>query len=143
MRSTSEAVRRQKTQRPRRGGAKTFTIHVYGDIDIGTYVLPTKVMLDETDDYPEHKQIVAVDAVLVTGSLTMSWSSLSLGEFYAGHDVTGDGADNFVLFDGLGGRPEPFLIENASRFGEFISIEFSAGTGADLAASFTVQTTPV
>lgn len=138
LRNQAEQVRRIRTRRPLNWAAKTFTIQVYGEIEVGMIILPTKVMIDETEDMPEHKQIVAVDGTLLSGTVTFNWVAQSLGTFHTGHVVTGDGPDNFVMLD------EPFLIENSDRFGEWIGIEVTAATFAsDLAASFTVQAVPI
>lgn len=111
MSSQSRQTRRLRTARPRRGHVAGPTFIAQGQITMDTFFPPKLVTIDPVSegDYPEHKQIVAVDGWLsVGGPVMVSWS-YNEGYFYEEHEISG-GSNRIVL-------PEPFLIENGDTFG--------------------------
>jgi hypothetical protein len=121
-RARREAMRRVTTTRPRRAHHKTIGFVDRGQITLATFFVPQKVTIDPAErDHPEHKAIVAIDGWLSTGVVTVSWQH-NTGYFYEGHVISG--GSNPIVFDGLEGRPTPWLIENGETFhGEFLRPE--------------------
>ena len=69
----------------------------------------------EDGDYPEYKQIVAVDGRTAAGEVTVSWQH-NTGYFHTGHTIV-SGNSRVVL-------PTPFIIENdVTLIGQFIRPE--------------------
>lgn len=135
-RRNAESVRRLRTRRPLRGHVPSPTWVVSGTITTDIYLPPALVAIDPHSggDYPEHKQIIAFDAFLQSGLVTLNWKSND-GYIYTGHNVE-SGTNRLVL-------DEPFLIENGAFGGEWIQPEIDDATGAaNLSCVFIVETVP-
>lgn len=107
-RSLQEQMRRIKTRRPLRGHVPSPTWQMYGGVTLGTVFLPALITIDPVSegDYPEHKQIVAVDGYSTGGGdVEISWQD-NTGYFYEGHIILGGSGSNRVVL------PEPYIIEN-------------------------------
>lgn len=124
-RSHAEQLRHLRVQRPKRNHIKTLSFEMEGQITLARFRGPALVTQDPFDvgEAPEFKQIIAVDGFLETGEILISWQHNG-GYFCENHAVSGP--RNRVLFDGLSGRPEPFIIETeAVDLGEHIRWELT------------------
>lgn len=123
-RSQLEQMRRVWTGRPRDTNVPSLGWHCYGQVTLAWTFLPQPVGLDAGEnDEPEHKQVVAIDGYLETEGVDviLDWAHNG-GTFYNGHTIVagGQGTTNRKVFDGLSGRPDPFIIENGDLGGEWI-----------------------
>ncbi len=141
MRNQAEQMRRMRTARQRRAHVKTLTFREPGEITFVTFFEPCEIAINPAGsrDYPEHKQIVAINGWGNTGEVTVNWQH-NTGYFYEGHVVSGGTGNRIIL-------PEPFLIEEDPDFGgEWIRPEIAeepAFTAANFSFSFTVETVPI
>lgn len=138
-------MRRVTTTRPKRAHVKTLSFVKGGQITLATFFVPAKVTIDPVEhDHPEHKQVVAIDGWLSSGEVTISWQH-NTGYFYEDHVIAG--GTNLIVFDGLGGRPDPFLIESDDIYhGEFLRPEVQeepALASFEIGLYVTIETVPV
>lgn len=143
-----------RTSRPLRGSTPTPCFQWYGAVNLELAFLPVKVRIDPVGDgdLPEHKAIVAVDAFQFHDVDTVwNWQSSgtpgipAAGYFFEGHVISG-GDGNRVVFDGQGGRPEPFIIENGDYEGQWIRPEIQEEppfTVIGITLAFEVRSIPV
>lgn len=122
-RNQLERMRLVWTSRPKDTNVPSLGWHCYGQVTLAWEFLPQPIGLDAGEnDEPEHKQIVAIDGYLKTEGVdvVVDWAH-NTGTFYNGHVITAgeQGAANRTVFDGLSGRPEPFIIQNGDRGGEW------------------------
>lgn len=121
-RARREAMRRIQSRRPLNAHVKTLSFVRGGQITLATFFVPAKVTMDPGGhNLPEWKAIVAVDGWLSIGEVTVSWQH-NTGYFYEDHVISG--GSNPVVFDGVAGRPHPYIIEVDDIFhGEFLRPE--------------------
>ncbi len=122
-RRRAESNRRLRTRRPVRGHVPSPTWAMEGQVTYERFFLPILVTLDprEEGDYPEYKRIVGVDGWVSNSAVAVSWAHND-GYLYENHAISVVGP-NRVMFDGLSGRPEPFVIAYGEIGGEFIRPE--------------------
>lgn len=104
-RQQQEAQRRLRTRRPRNWHIASPGWIVY-DIDLSYVFIPHLVTVDPMGqgEYPQHKQIVAVDGYSTGGGdLNLAWQH-NTGYFVDEHIIVGGSGSNRLYLD------EPFVI---------------------------------
>lgn len=145
-RARREVMRRVTSARPRRAHVKTLTFREPGEITLATFFEPAEIAINPRgdDNRQEYKRIVAVNGWGSSGEVLISWQ-YNTGYFFENHMVSGN-VGNRVVFDGLGGRPEPFIIEESELYGgEWIRPEVQEEPvfpASNFSFSFTVETIP-
>jgi hypothetical protein len=139
-RRDSEALRRQRTGRPRIGHVYTLNFVWAGEMPSNPtdmLIPPALITIDPSGegDYREFKQIIGFDAWL-RGEVTLKWMH-NLGDIHTGHAISG-GSGNRVMLD------EPYIIENTIFLGQFIQPEVTAiaDTGGEMTAICLIETVP-